>query len=222
MKKSLLLILALFSFTLANAQGFKFGLKGGWNYSNVTGGDKEAYLGDPDYKNSYHVGAVFLYEINDMVGIKPEVLYTSKGFQLNDKFTNAMNGTTDAEIKTNLNYISVPVLLNIDAGGLYFEFGPEVAFLTGVTGENKVDAKDDKDQKIVDSKIEYIINEDSYSSFDFGYAAGLGYVSNMGLGLGLRYNGGFKSIYEINDDNEPNVKNSTFTLSLIYMFGAGK
>ncbi|MFC5271156.1 porin family protein [Adhaeribacter terreus] len=219
MKKALLLIVAVFAFSFANAQGFKFGVKGGVNYSTVSGGDKEDFFGDPDYKTSYHFGISTLYEIDDFWGIKPELLYTSKGYQLNNKFDNELGGTTDLEVKTNLNYISLPILLNINAGGLYFELGPELAYLAAATGEVKVDKRDANDNKINDDKNEYQIDEDAYAGFDFGYVAGIGYQSDMGLGIGLRYNGGAKSIFDTKDSEEPNVKNSNFMLSLSWMFG---
>src|SRR4051812_4535025 len=103
MKKSLLLILAVFTINFANAQGFKFGIKAGWNYSSVTGGDQNQYIGDADYKNSYHFGIIPAFQFNGFLGLRPELLYTSKGFQLNQTFTNATGGSTDVEIKTNLN-----------------------------------------------------------------------------------------------------------------------
>ena len=222
MKKFLLLILAVFSFTCANAQ-FKFGIKGGLNYSSVTGGDQDTYIGDADYKNSYHFGIMPNFQFGGMFGFKPELLYSSKGFQLNETFNNEYGGTSDVEIKTNLNYLSLPLLMNIDAGPIFFELGPEVAYLIATTGENKVDVKDSSGNKIdkLDSKAEYIIDEENYADFDFGFVAGIGVNLPAGFGLGVRYNGGFMSIYadeKVNGKNV-NVKNSTFMLSLNYTFG---
>jgi hypothetical protein len=221
MKKSLLLIVALFAFTFANAQGFKFGAKAGVNYSSISGGEKETIFGDPDYKTSYHFGLMGLYGFGDdgFIGIKPELLYTSKGYQLNDKFDNELGGTTDLEIKTNLNYISLPILLNINAGGLFFELGPEFAYLAAATGETKVDKRDSNGNKVNDDKDEFVIDENAYAGFDFGYVAGIGYQSDMGLGIGLRYNGGAKSIFDTKDTEDVNVKNSNFMLSINYLFG---
>ena len=224
MKKAFLLIAAIFAFNFAHAQGFKFGIKGGVNYSSVTGGEKNTIFGDPDYKTSYHFGVVGLYELDSdgFLGIKPEVLYSSKGYQLNTKFDNELGGTTDLEQKTNINYISVPVLLNINAGPIFFELGPEAAFLTAVTDETKVDKRDKNGNKIDDSKKEFAADKSQFSGFDFGYVAGLGVQLPMGLGIGLRYNGGFMSLLDRKDTVNKNVKNSNFMLSLNYMFGGNK
>lgn len=221
MKKPLLLIAALFAFTFANAQSFKFGIKGGVNYSSVTGGDKEDYIGDADYKTSYHFGIMPKFQFGGILGLKPELLYTSKGFQLNEKFNNVMGGTTDVEIKTNLNYLSLPILMNIDAGPIFFELGPEVAYLLATTGENKIEATNSAGDKVTDDKAEYITNEENYADFDFGFVAGIGVNLPAGFGLGVRYNGGFMSIYADEKPNSKNVnvKNSTFMLSLNYTFG---
>lgn len=223
MKKVFLLALTIFAFNFANAQGFKFGVKGGVNYSTVSGGEKETIFGDPDYKTSYHLGVVGQYDLDadGFLSIKPELLYTSKGFQLNDKSDMPGGGSMDLEIKTNMNYISLPILLNINAGGLFFELGPEVAYMAAVTSETKTEIRDANGNKVVDDKTEKSTDKDEMglASMDFGYVAGLGYQSEMGLGIGLRYNGGLKSIFDSKDMEDINVKNSVFMLSLSYMFG---
>ena len=235
MKKSLLLILAVFAFTYANAQGFRLGVKGGGNYSSLSGKDKDfagiyiddkAYFGQADYKFGYHVGLTSLYEFDDFWGIKIDALYTTKGFQIEDKRGDTspdnLGGTTEFQVKRDLNYISVPILLNINAGGLFFELGPEVAYLTNSNSEIKTKRFKPNGDKLGDSdKTETISAKGDLSSFDFGYVAGLGYMADMGLGIGLRYNGGFKSIYDTKDMKNPNIRNSNFTLSLFYMFGGG-
>ncbi|KAA9324977.1 porin family protein [Adhaeribacter soli] len=235
MKKSLLLILAVFAFTYANAQGFRLGVKGGGNYSSLSGEDQDfagiytddnVYFGDADYKFGYHFGLTSLYEIDDFWGIKIDALYTTKGFQIKDKqadlSSDNMGGTTEFEVKRSLNYISVPILLNINAGGLFFELGPEVAYLTNSNSEVKTKRFKPNGDKLGDSdKTESISAKGDLASFDFGYVAGLGYMSDMGLGIGLRYNGGFKSIYDTKGTEEPNIRNNNITVSLFYMFGGG-
>jgi hypothetical protein len=231
MKKSLLLILAVFSFTFANAQGFKIGIKGGGNYSSLGGSDKDKvgvyikgdqYTGDAKYKYGYHMGLTSLYEIDDFWGIKIDALYTTKGFQVQQTTAVGVN-TLKTEVKRSLNYLSLPVLLNINAGGLYFEVGPEVAYMTNTTSEIRRTLKDPQGDQVGNTdKDETSTSKEDLSSVDFGYVAGLGYMSDMGLGLGLRYNGGLGSIYDtknVDHTDEVNAKNSNFTVSLFYMFG---
>lgn len=228
MKKALLLIVAVFAFSFANAQGFKFGVKGGVNLSTFTGGDKESIFGDPDYKTSYHFGIIPGYQFDDFWGIKPEILYSSKGYQLTYTLptsnVNVPGGTDHYNEKTNLNYISVPLLLNINAGPVYFELGPEFAYMLAVTQELKIETRNANDDKVGESKDEEHTEKDDLgvNSFDFGYVAGIGVNLPAGFGLGARYNGGFMSIFDIKDPtngDDINVKNSTFMFSLNYTFG---
>ena len=224
MKKSLLLILAIFSFTFAQAQGFRFGVKGGGNYSSFTGGDKEVF-GEPDYKFGYHLGVAALYELDSdgFLGIKPELYYITKGFQVNQEIARSpATGNTRSEIesKRNLGYLSLPILLNINTGGLFFELGPELAYMVNSIHETKTSVWDANDEKIVDNKEEKKTSKEDLSSFDFGYVAGLGYMSDAGFSIGLRYNGGLMGIIDTKDsDNEKGVKNSVFMVSVGYMFG---
>jgi hypothetical protein len=227
MKKPLLLIAALFAFTFANAQGFKFGIKGGVNLSTFTGGDKESTFGDPDYKTSYHFGIVPGYQFDDFLGIKPEILYSSKGYQRTYTLPSAVAGNTGGEDtyndKTNLNYISVPLLVNINAGPIFFELGPEFAYMLAVTQELKIETRNANGDKVGETKDEKHTEKDflGVNSFDFGYVAGVGVNLPAGFGLGVRYNGGFMSIFDKKDasGDEINVKNSTFMFSLNYTFG---
>ncbi len=224
MKKSLLLIAALFAFSFANAQAFKFGLKAGWNYSSVTGGDND-FFGDPDYKNSYHFGIMPAFEFNGFLGLRPEILYTSKGFATNftDPRINTLGGYNEIEQKTNFNYLSIPLLLDFKAGPVFFELGPEFAYMLAVTSEVKTDIKD-VNGKVSDHKDEKHTekSELGVQSVDLGYVAGIGINLPAGFGLGVRYNGGFLSVFDrvdasghdIND-----VKNSVFMVSLNYTFG---
>lgn len=237
MKKSLLLILAVFSFTFANAQGFKFGVKGGGNYSSLGGSDKDKvgvyiennhWTGDAKYKYGYHMGLTSLLGFGDdgFLGLRTDLLYTTKGFQVDQTATTTINGasvTSETQVKRSLNYISLPILLNINAGGLYFELGPEVAYMTNTTSEIKrsfTDANGNKTDEPI--KDEYTTSKEDLGSVDFGYVAGLGFQSDMGLGFGIRYNGGLVSIFDtknVNSSQEVNAKNSSFTASLFYMFG---
>ncbi|HSI90486.1 MAG TPA: porin family protein [Adhaeribacter sp.] len=238
MKKSLLLILAVFAFTYANAQGFRIGVKGGGNYSGLNGADSDQaelyygnqrFAGEAKYKYGYHIGLTTLYEFDDFWGIKTDVLYTTKGFQIEGSTSSTdpgnPGGTVNQETKRTFNYFSVPVLLHINTGNLFFEFGPEISYMAASHGEIKRDEKRANGETIDNSKFkeEKQISKEDLSSTDVGMAFGLGYMTDGGLGIGLRYSTGFTSIYP--DDKagpeEPIVKNSTFMLSLSYMFGGG-
>jgi opacity protein-like surface antigen len=86
-------------------------------------------------------------------------------------------------------------MVRINAGGLFFEGGPTLGYLVSVKEGDT----------------------DDYKKFEFGYAAGLGYQLESGLGIGLRYQGGLTSLND--NDDASKIKNSVFQLGLSYTLG---
>ncbi|MCC9137840.1 porin family protein [Pontibacter silvestris] len=109
----------------ASAQ--QVGIKAGLNYTTFKGDDAKNY----DYRPGYTVGVTARKEINNHIGIQPELLFTSKGAK-----TETTNGNTTSKEKTRLNYLDVPVLLSIQTSGLFFEVGPQISFLLKGTHTN--------------------------------------------------------------------------------------
>jgi hypothetical protein len=201
MKKSLLLLSVLAgSATLANAQTTSFGIKAGASLTNLTGD------GTGDAKNlfGFHGGLVANFAVNDAFSIQPEVLYSMKGTKTEGSFP-----TYSVKLTSRLHYIDVPVLARVNAGGLFFELGPQLGFLVAAKQKREVSGTG---AGTFDSDI-----KSSVRTVDFGYAAGLGYQLANGPGIGLRYNGGF--IDTRNPSNSSSVRNSAFQLYLTYMFG---
>jgi hypothetical protein len=199
MKKAFLaLALTLGVASAAQAQSVHFGLKAGASLTNVTkSGD------DAANKFGFNGGVLANFAVNDMFSIQPEVLYSNKGFK-------AKNGSNNERLA--LNYIDVPVLAKIATGatGLFFELGPQVGFRTSAAYKDS------------DNSISF---NDAIKSVDFGYAAGLGFQTESGAMIGLRYNGGFTNVAKDNGSfaGLPTTggegKNSAFQLYLGYMIG---
>jgi hypothetical protein len=126
------------------------------------------------------------------------LLYSQKGAKL-------ANAT---DFRTRFSYLDVPLAFHVNADGLFFEAGPQVGFLLA--------AKSEAGNAAVDVK-------DATNSVDFGYLAGLGYQRKTGLGIGLRYNGGFtnvpKAVTVGNVTVQNRLRNSVFQLYLTYSFG---
>ncbi|MFC6996164.1 porin family protein [Rufibacter roseus] len=192
MKKLLFFVATLFTVSLAQAQdGIKLGLKAGVNIASMAGDDAD----DITNKFGFHIGGFADYGISEMVSIRPELLYSTKG---------ATSEEND-DASFNLNYIDVPVLARIKADKLFFEFGPTFSFLVKA--------------EVSDGDVSINV-KDATRGFDFGYAAGLGYQFTEQIGLGLRYNGGLTNIFEEEDgESLAEVRNSVFQVSLSYSFG---
>ncbi|RAU81465.1 porin family protein [Pontibacter arcticus] len=203
MKKSLFLVLFAFLTTVAAQAQMAaptFGVRVGANYSGFSGDDVND---DMERQFGFHGGLTANFPLTDdgFLSLQPEVLYSMKGSKF--EFNNG-------DFKTKLSYIDVPVLARINAGPLYFEGGPQFSYRIGGEQENTVGSvtvtNDDLDQ---------------YRKTAFGYAAGVGIGTPMGVSIGVRYNGDFTKLNDAdNDADAPEIRNSVFMLTLAYSFGA--
>ncbi|GAB3828700.1 porin family protein [Hymenobacter jeollabukensis] len=249
MKKAALFTLAsLATATLAHAQdpgGFRVGVKVGGTYSNISGDNVQNITGANyssslgSYKLGYNAGLAFQLPISSdgFFAIAPEVLYNRKGYEIQSQTTNTAalpSGVAKIEQEQQrvLHYIDVPVLARINAGGLFFEAGPQVSYLFGSRTKTQYTEKRADGTKVKDESrsafLDYtgVSRDEAYKSdlaqFDIGAVAGVGYQSQSGLSIGLRYARGFNSLIDTKDtDNEPKAFNNAFTLQLGYMLPVG-
>lgn len=198
-------ILTIFCF-IVNAQekptdksDISFGLKGGLNFSLITGDDTD----DFDGKVSFHVGTVVEFPISEKFSIQPELLYSEQG----DK------GTFDGmEIKFKLDYLNLPLMAKYYVADRFsLEAGPQIGFLLSAEAEG--------DGVTVDIK-------DIFKGIDFGLGFGLGYKLENGLNFSGRFNVGLSNIVEDEgsildmefDSGNTKNYNNVFQLSVGYLF----
>lgn len=248
MKKLAALSLALVSAaSVAHAQdagGFRIGLKVGGTYSNISGDNVNLITGPNystdlgDYKLGYNagVGAIIPLSSDGFFSFAPEVLYNRKGYEVkSERSTGLGAGISKIELEQQrvLHYVDVPLLARINADGLFFELGPQVSYLFGSKNKQQTTTKyanGDKD-KVEDNSgfQDYtgVSRDNAYKSdlaqFDISGVAGIGYMTDGGLSLGLRYARGFNSLIDTKDtDNEPKAFNNAFTLQLGYLLPTGR
>lgn len=219
MKKLLsIFVFALVTVTAAQAQS-GFGIRGGANLSNLEGDLKNESRYES--KIGFHGGITYGIDVIDnFFFIQPELLYSTKGFKYQDTEINIPNvGTVEREGKINYSYLDLPVLAKIKAGPIYFEGGPQASYLLSV-----------------DNKIKDSLNGEAYRSttterdidglrrFELGYAAGVGFATNSGISLGVRYNGSLTDF--VNKDPEDyfegdltNARHSTIMATIGFTFG---
>jgi len=218
MKKSLLAaaaLLATVAVSESKAQGIRFGLKAGGNLSNISGD----LTNEDQYKNKFgfHGGAMLNIGLLDdgFLSVQPEVLFSQKGFTYaDDEFT--VGGTkVKYDGDRTYNYIDVPVLLKIRAGGAYFEAGPQYSYLLKVKDESSVSINGN-----TAIQRQGVANLDNVNRNEIGYAAGLGYQADNGFMLGLRYNGSFTDFAKdgyTGDADVRNARNSVFQASVGFL-----
>ncbi|UOG75519.1 PorT family protein [Hymenobacter tibetensis] len=244
MKKFLTLTAAaaVASISFAQAQdagGFRLGVKVGGTYSNVSGDEVTQITGANysskigDYKIGYNAGLSFSIPLTSdgFFSFAPELLYNRKGYEIETEQKSGLPAnikSVEQEQKRVLHYIDVPLLAKINAGGLFFELGPQVSYLFGSKNKSQTTTKytdNTKDKVDADgSFLDYsgVARGDSYKSdlaqFDISGVAGVGYMTEGGISLGLRYARGFNSLLDTKDtDNEPKAFNNAFTLQLGYL-----
>ncbi|MBD2768737.1 PorT family protein [Hymenobacter sp. BT664] len=186
MKKVILSLSLLVGISASASAQASFGVKAGASLTTLTGSGSENVAN----KIGFNGGLLANVRFGDALAIQPEVLFSMKGSQFKD----------DSKYKTNLSYIDIPVLLQYNADGLFFEAGPQLGILASAKFTNGDESEDIK------KGIETI---------DFGYAVGLGYKLESGPMFGLRYNGGITNINKETDK----VRNSAFQLYAGFMFG---
>ncbi|MBF9236463.1 PorT family protein [Hymenobacter sp. BT683] len=247
MKKIAVLGLSLLSVSVAQAQdagGRRIGVKVGATYSSISGDNVSRITGpnfDSDlgsYKLGYNVGVGTSFPISSdgFFSIAPELLYNRKGYEISSTRTTGLpTGVTSIESEQQrvLHYLDLPILAKINAGGLFFELGPQVSYLFGSKNKQQTTTKfsnGDKDKVENDgSFLDYSgvsrgeRDKSDLAQFDISGVAGIGYQTEGGLSLGLRYARGFNSLIDSKDtDNEPKAFNNAFTLQLGYLLPLGQ
>jgi hypothetical protein len=170
------------------------GIKGGVNFSNFTGGDFEDL--DNNTMVGFHAGGFVNFKFGNNLSLQPEVMISTQGAKLEDDIS-------DEDYK--ITYVVVPVMLKYRFnGGFYLEAGPQFGF--------KVD------ENVPEQQV-----EDFAKGTDIGAAAGLGFHSKMGLGIGARYIAGISKVGDFDASNiDPDFRNSVIQVSIFYtLFNKG-
>jgi hypothetical protein len=197
MKNVFFLFTLLFMASITKAQ-FNIGLKAVLNASSIKieGNSSDAKIG-------FAGGAYAEYYLTRQLGITAELLYNEKGGR------ETSGGT---EIKTNLNYLSIPVLVYFEPiRNLKLGLGPELAFL--LTAKAKGDSLATTDIK------KY------FESFDKALAFGGAYSIGR-VGLTGRYVAGFDGTTSFTDDGgeviKQSIRNNVFQFAVSFKLNKTK
>ncbi len=201
MKKVLLFALALVAgVSMASAQGFSWGIKGGANLTSLTAMDNSCY------KFSAFGGAFAEYRFNDRWAISPELLYSRQGCNFDDILLVMGNGDsytlTDRVMR--LNYLNVPVLAKFYVcKHLSIDLGPQVGFLLNATNKSTLDGSES-----------IVTGTEGYHTVDLSVGLGVTYNYKSFLVSG-RYNQGLTNVIK---EDAGNTKHSVFQLGVGYRF----
>lgn len=183
---SLCFIIALSA--AVSAQSLHVGVKAGANLGKIDG---ESFK--QEYNLGYLLGAYINLGINKNIGIQPELLFTQTNTKIDSGFQFYKPGAIIGS-HAHLNYLNIPILLNINAGNLLtFQVGPQFGILMN------------KDEKLTTNAGEAIKNGD--------LSALLGAQINLGaLNVYGRYAIGLNNLNDI--DNKEKWKNQAIQLGV--------
>lgn len=131
MRKTILPLLMFVSMSIgAAAQGsFKIGARVGTTMYKIDGQSFQS-----GFNFGYHVGGALEIMFSKKFGIQPEVLFNHSTTQTGDNLNDLVSGLNLSAV-TNLNYLSIPVLVNIrpSGGPLALQLGPQFGILMNST-----------------------------------------------------------------------------------------
>jgi hypothetical protein len=143
---------------------------------------------DYEGKSGLHIGGLAHIHITSHFAVQPELVFTMQGGE-----------TTNSKLK--MNYLNIPVLGQYMVNdGFRLQTGPQIGFL--VSAEQKI------------GNIEVDV-DDTFSSVDFSWAFGAGYIFSSGFGIDARYNLGLSNV---SDDSDFEAKNRVFQVGVFYQF----
>lgn len=142
-------------------------------------------------KLGYHFGGMLNFGFGNVFSIQPEVLFSTLGAKVE-------SGGSKTDFK--INYLTVPVMLKFRTrSGFYLEAGPQAGFRLS--------------ESVPDQTIDHFAK-----NLDISLGAGLGYQSNIGLGIGFRYVAGLSKVGDFSSQEiNPDFKNSVIQGSLFWL-----
>lgn len=176
-----------------------FGVKGGVNFATVNGDGFDS----PDSRTSFHVGALAEFPLAEMFSVQVEALYSGQGFEYN--YNLPIVGSQTVEYQ--LDYINVPVLAKVYLfKGFSLEAGPQFSFLVN----EEIDSAPNDNEGDT--------NTDNAKDFEFGFAGGVTFQTDMGLFATARYNQGVTEIFEDRENADNKASNSVFQIGIGFKF----
>lgn len=147
-----------------------------------------------------------------MFSISPELLFSQKGFYYKQQeYTNNLGQQVKMKGYLRFNYLDLPVLLQLDAGGLWIEGRPQISYLLGFNDNAQLTVNEGS--AVCANKI----TKNNLNQVDIGCAAGIRFILKERLGLSLRYNGSLSRFAKTpGNENLVNARHTLFQATVGY------
>ncbi|MGG5207581.1 porin family protein [Chryseobacterium sp. MIQD13] len=202
-------------------QPIRFGIKAGGNSSYFS----EQKLSLNNQKIGFHAGVLVNIPLSQKFSLQPEVLYNQLGaksvISSTDVTTGDTNIKTKSDYKTTMNYISVPLMVQMrPTEKFYIEAGPEFSyFINGKNSGNSTISTTTggvtTTQSVSNSED---INKDTVNKFNLGLGLGLGYDITQNIGINARYINSLTDMRNQKPEGTEPLNHRAFQLGLNYKF----
>lgn len=200
--------ISMMTFSTAQAQYAKAGIKGGLNLSNLYVDEAD----DDQARVGWHAGFYAQLFASEAFAIQPEVNFSTKGTGV----TRVDNNSARYESNFNLNYIDIPILAVFKLGrAAEIHLGAYWAYLLGAEIRNN-DRNPDNEFDTID--------RDNFDDWDYGLVGGIGFNLGEAAQLGVRYNYGLNEIADSRGARRlfGNSKNQVAQLYLAFNLNADR
>jgi hypothetical protein len=178
-----------------NRKKAQFGLKAGFNYSNVYNSKTEEFRADPKF--GFAGGAFIRFPIAELLGFQPEILFSQKGF----KGEGSILGS-QYELTRTTSYLDIPLQLAFKPSEfLTIVAGPQYSYL--------ISQKDEFASSSISFSQEDEFNNDNIRKNIFGFVAGLD-INLKHVVLGARYGFDIQDNHGDGTSSTPRYKNAWF------------
>jgi len=213
--------ITVFATTLSNAQ-VNIGVKGGLNFSDAHAETFIDAVNDaPSTFTSFVVGGLAEIHINQNFSFQPEILYSRKGFTINEGTSFDLFGVNipiGAKATTSISYVETPLLAKVKLGHgkakIYGIAGPSIGYATSARIQPKVTL-------LIDFNLPEVnldLSDNMYNRTDISGIIGGGaeYLTTTGkVFTDIRYQKSFSNILN-NPIADIKVKNSGFQWTVGY------
>jgi hypothetical protein len=190
----------------------------------LEGGPSITFLRGNEILSTYHTlkidfscGLFFQYNFPKIFSLRTNIAFERKGSSMSFLTTDLNGNPTAIKGRTNLNYLTIPVLFRLTFGKkitYYFNVGTFIGYLIS--------------QSYIYNNIGYLSSDNAsqYKSFDFGISGGLGFAipvrNKFSISCELRNNLGLLNIAKGEVYNNGSIKtNSTnLLIGLSYKIGS--
>ncbi|MEO8066464.1 MAG: porin family protein [Flavobacteriales bacterium] len=185
----------------------------------------------------FHAGGYVQFGISEHVGVRPEVLFSMRGFQQDRVSTSSSSGPfgttitdrSESSNRTAYSYVEIPLLLSFQANKKFgVQVGPGLGLLMG----GKVKSSGSSTRTVTDGNTSTVTTSDfdmttsgsdvtdGLRKLEIGGVVGMIYEAESGVNFGIRYWRGLNTVNEDTSYGDATVKSYTnlFQASLGYSF----